>query len=245
MAEFWDWLGRITGLKDIDSGSAALVSGFLALAAGVLAWFAVQRQIKASDRLERDRLDAQRKLEAERIEHERTVIERAFLAELLNLSSSVLMATALWNHRGVTYPNQRPDALPLFAEPRVYINLMDRLGLVREDWVAGAIVGFYGNLLQVNSTDGKSKTTCGDLAFQMRKISSNLAQALDGLNRDRPLRIPEEVRFNDLVLGDGKTTVDKVSPKPESLQALLQLMAMHPYLPEDAKGSDQAAQGSG
>ena len=65
MPEFWGWLGEFSGLKDINTGSATLVSGFLALGAGVLAWFAVQRQIRANDRLERDRLDAQRKLEAD------------------------------------------------------------------------------------------------------------------------------------------------------------------------------------
>jgi hypothetical protein len=213
MDQIWVWLGEITGLKNIDTGSATLVGGLLALGAGVLAWFAVQRQIKE-----------QRIAEDRRAQHERQTVERALIAEMVCLSSSMIGSVSQWHHRLIEYPGDQPARpLPVFMTPVVYQALVHQLGVIREPWIVGAIISFYGNLLEINTLTPADQETIGDIVDRLRVMSLNLAEALYGLNEDRGLNISEDIRLGDLYLHNG-ATADTLNPVPENLQDLLRAL---------------------
>jgi hypothetical protein len=181
-----------------------------------MAWRSVQNQIAS-----------QRETEARRLQHDRKILETGLTAELLCYAASLVDATSRWNLRARDAPEGPISQWPQFLNPRFYEAVIGRIGLVHEPWVAGALIGFYGNLLELNDmamepisgppTVGENT---GSIARRLQKMAINLAQALDGLNADKQFAVPPEIDLQQLVAADGSVIGNDAAP-PMSLQALL------------------------
>jgi len=67
----------------------------------------------------------------------------------------------------------------------------------------------------------------GRIARRLQRMALNMAQALDGLNSDKPFPLPEELNLNQLFAPDGSIIGNDTSP-PNSLQALLSRLGGKP-----------------
>jgi hypothetical protein len=210
---------------NIPGGIATLITGCLAIAAAVLAWFGIRAQISSNERIEAIRATAELK-----------ALETAFTAELLCFATSLIESTNMWNRR-LLIPSTSTvravvpvSAWPRFPEPKVYEALIGKIGLLSKGWPAGAIVGFYTNLLELNAMSTEAvngqltvNQNALTIAARIRLMALNLAQALDGLNNDRGFPIPQEIVLHDLQNPRG-VPVDQVATPPATIQQLLECL---------------------
>jgi hypothetical protein len=197
----------------VPPGFATLIAGSFVIVAAIIAWRGVQRQIGSQREIESDR--------------ERRILETGLTAELFCYSASIVEAVSRWNVRARDAPAESVGRWPQFPRPRFYEAVIGRIGLLGEPWVASALIGFYGNLLELNDmaiepnsdprTIGES---VGGVARRLQNMSINLAQALDGLNADREFAVPPEIDLHQLVAPDGSAIGNDPVPAT-SLQALL------------------------
>jgi hypothetical protein len=187
----------------------------------VIAWRSVQRQIKSSEKIENSRRES-----------EISTVEAGFTAEMIVYSRGIIEATSIWNQRAVQSPNEpERTQLPVFQDPLYYRANIGKIGLLRQQWVPFALIGFYANLLEINEQSKETlagrptvNATTGSVAKRLRIMASSLAQALDGLNNEKKFPIQPEIRFEGLFMPDGKT-LNQADPAPTSLQEVLLRLA--------------------
>jgi hypothetical protein len=206
---------------NIPSGFATLLAGSFVIIGAFFAWRGIQHQIRSAEAIETARRT-----------NEVRAIEAGFTAELIALSSSIVEATSIWNQVSLANPNQRPTInWPILGSPLFYLANIGRIGLVRQTWVAGALIGFYANILELN--DMSRETMAGrptgnadnqTISARFHKMAANLSQALDGLNDDRKFGVPEEFDLDTLISPDGRP-LSQNAQVPRNLQDLLLRLA--------------------
>jgi hypothetical protein len=153
----------------------------------------------------------------------------ALTAELLVLSDPVLKGASTWNARAHRQANEvpSPEGWPVLPPAVVYEALVSKIGLL-EGPVATAVIAFYGSLLdlRVMSTEAMhGRTTLevnnGEFARRFQVMANYLADALDGLNEERPFRHLFDTR--SLVTPSG-VRASSIEPLPTTLQALLRAL---------------------
>jgi hypothetical protein len=212
-------------LWDIPSGIATLLAGSFVIIGALIAWLSVQRQIRSAEDIENTRRNS-----------EIAAVESGFTAELLVYSRAVIQAASLWNQRAVQSPEAEPITdLPVLIDPLYYKTNIGKIGVLREKWVGGALIGFYANLLEMNEQTRETlsgrptvNTTSQSIAARLRMMAANLSQALDGLNADRKFPLQPEIRLDILFMPDGKP-LSQAANVPKNLQeALLRLAVVTP-----------------
>lgn len=105
---------------------------------------------------------------------------------------------------------------------------MDRIGLV-EGWAASAVIGFYGNVLDLNELSREAMrerptvgANYGTIARRFQTMATYLADSLDGLNPNRAFPIVGH-DLTELVTPNGSTIAGS-GPVPTSLQELLRVL---------------------
>src|SRR5437762_4593853 len=104
----------------------------------------------------------------------------------------------MWNLRESESPDSGPiTGWPIFSDPLYYKTNIGKIGITRQGWVGGALIGFYGNLLELNDQAREAlsgrltvNVTSQSIAERLRVMASNLSHALDGLNDDRKIPVP-------------------------------------------------------
>ena len=88
---------------------------------------------------------------------------------------------------------------------------MGKIGVVRQQWVGGALIGFYGNLLEFNEQAKEAlsgrptqNVTSKTIAARLQLMANNLSHALDGVNADQKMPIPPEIQVEALNVPDGR-----------------------------------------
>jgi hypothetical protein len=171
-------------------------------------------------------------MERDRREHEGSSIGAGFRSELLVLSLSVIEAASLWNLRESRSPDSGPiTGWPIFSDPLYYRTNIGKIGMLREGWIGGALIGFYGNLLELNDQTREAvaghltvNVTSQSIAERLRVMASNLSQALDGLNNDQKIAVPADIDLNLLCAPKGKIFANSAS-LPNNLQDVLLKLA--------------------
>ena len=200
------------GFATLLGAISTFVAGSFVIIGAWIAWRSVQRQILSAERIE-----------AARQSVETSALEEGFKAELLVFSRGVIYATSVWNHRAAKSPTAAADThFPLLIEPMYYQANIGKIGGLRQKWVAGALIGFYGNLLELNTQSKEAlsgtptvNATNQSVAARLQLMASNLSQALDGLNDDKKFNIQPEIQLDQLYMPDG-TLVSLSRPIPTS-----------------------------
>ncbi|MGD0764546.1 MAG: hypothetical protein ABR929_15445 [Roseiarcus sp.] len=209
----------------IPSGIATLIAGSFVIIGALIAWFSVQRQIRSAEDIEKTRRD-----------NEIAAVESGFTAELLVYSRGVIQAASLWNQPAAQSPEAKPiTEWPILIDPLYYKTNIGKIGVLRQKWVGGALIGFYANLLELNEQAKETlsgqptvNATSQSIAARLRVMASNLSQALDGLNSDRKFPLQPELRLDMLFMPDGKP-LSQAANVPKNLQeALLRLAGITP-----------------
>jgi len=206
---------------EVSTALATLISGSFVLGAAIIAWRSVQQQIASQEGIEQ----ARRKSEIDGV-------ESGFTSELLVYSRGIIQAASIWNQRAIREPQAKVVTnWPIYIDPLYYRTNVVRIGLVREKWAVGAIIGFYSNVLELNEQakefmSGRPTVdvTNRSVAMRLRIMASNLAQAIDGLNSDRKFPIPQEIRLDEIFMPDGRA-VSQSASTPQSLQDVLLRLA--------------------
>jgi hypothetical protein len=208
---------------------STLLAGSFVIMGAWIAWRSVQRQILSAERIE-----------AARQSGEISALEEGFKAELLVFSRGVIEATSVWNQRASQSPSAAANThFPVLIEPLYYQANIGKIGRLRHKWVAGALIGFYGNMLELNTQSREAlsgvptvNATNKSVAARLQLMASNLSQALDGLNDDKKFPIQPEIQLDQLFTPDGRL-VSQGQPIPTSLQAVL-LRVAGPWPPRAA-----------
>jgi hypothetical protein len=180
-------LGCFTSkIWNIPDGFATLIAGSFVLVAAIIAWRSVRKQIASERENVQKQIATQREIESDRKRHDRQILETGLTAELHCYSASIIEATSCWNVRALKAPDAPISTSPQLLHPYVYKAVIARIGLLSEGWPANAVIGFYGNLLELNDmamgpisgprTIGENT---GRVARRLQKMAINLAQALD------------------------------------------------------------------
>jgi hypothetical protein len=196
---------------------STLIAGAFVIVGAAIAWISVRHQIQSAE-----------KLEAARRTGETNALEEGFKAELLVFSRGVLNATSVWNQRAAQAPSGPVGTqFPILIEPLYYHANIGKIGGLRHSWVAGAIIGFYGNLLELNTQSKEAmagiptvNATNQSVAARLQLMAANLSQALDGLNDDKKIGIQPEIRLDELFMPSGHRISESQSV-PTSLQGVL------------------------
>jgi hypothetical protein len=193
---------------------AAIIGGGFVLTATLIAWRSVQKKIDAEE-------DADRRK-----------FQLAVTAELLVFSSPIIRATSDWNARAHQNSASIPERWPKLNRPHVYEALVDRIGLL-DDWVASTVIGFYGNVLDLNELSEEAMhdrptvgANHGTIAGRFQDMANGLALALDGLRPNRPFPIVGH-DLNALVTPNGATVAGS-GTAPTTLQGLLRALGGQP-----------------
>jgi hypothetical protein len=190
----------------------ACITGGFVLTAALIAWRGVQKKIDAEEQAERRKF------------------QLAVTAELLTFSGAVIRAASEWNERARQDPAAVPQRWPKLSRPHVYEALVDRIGLL-DGWVASAVIGFYGNVLDLNELSKEAMlgrptadANQGTIAKRYQAMASHLAFALDGLRPNQPFPLTAEHNLMALFTPN-RVTVGSIRPAPTSLQGLLRVLA--------------------
>lgn len=206
---------------EVATALATVIGGSFVLGGAALAWKSVQQQIASQERIEIARRNAE-------IEG----IETGFTSELFVYSRGIIQAASIWNQRACREPDGAVRSQwPVYFDPLFYKGNISKVGLLREPWVTGAVIGFYSNLLELNDQAREAlsgrltvNVTNSSVAARLHLMASNLAHALDGLNRDRQFQVPPDLNLDQLFTPDGKVVSDSKTP-PQSLQEVLLRLA--------------------
>jgi hypothetical protein len=205
----------------IPSGIATLLAGSFVVIGALIAWLSVQRQIRSAEDIEKTRRQS-----------EIAAVESGFTAELLVYSLGVIQAASIWNQRAFQSSEAKPIAdWPILIDPLYYKTNIGKIGILRQKWVGGALIGFYANLLELNEQAKEAlsgrptvNATSESVAARLRIMAANLSQALDGLNGDKKFPIQQELQLDRLIMPDGKAISQSANP-PKSLQDVLMRLA--------------------
>jgi hypothetical protein len=129
------------GFATLLGAGSTLVAGTFVIVGAAIAWRGVRNQIQSAENLEAARRAA-----------ETNALEEGFKAELIVFSRGVSNAASVWNQRAAQAPAAPADRqFPILIEPLYYQANIGKIGGLRHSWVAGALIGFYGNLLELNT----------------------------------------------------------------------------------------------
>jgi len=200
---------------------ATVIAGFFVIIGALIAWKSVQRQIRSSENIELARRS-----------HEISAIEAGFTSELLVYSRGIIEATSLWNQRASHSPNNPVTSdWPVFIEPLYYTTNIGKIGMIRQPFIAGALISFYSNLWELKEQAREAFTgkptvniTSRNIALRLQLMTSNLAQSLDGLNDNRKFRIFPGIEVRLLCAPDG-TMFGEGADLPKNLQEILWRLA--------------------
>ena len=188
--------------------TAAMITATAVLIGAWLAWKSIQDRIELEESLDKRKFQS------------------AVAAELVTFSFPVIRGASDWNARAQRNPTEvpTPEKWPILPRPSVYEALVSRIGSV-EPWVASAVIAFYGALLDLRemSTEAMHGRATLDvnaraIAERFRHMALNLADALDGLGKDRPFLHSQD--FRKLFMPNGES-VASIKPLPMTLQELL------------------------
>jgi hypothetical protein len=195
----------------------AIVTGCFVLAAAWFAWKSVQAGIDAQETADRKKF------------------KLAVTAELLTFSTSINKAASFWNARARANAAAipvGPAGWPVLTRPRVYETLVPMIGLI-EGWAAASVIGFYGNVLDLNELSNEAMqgratigANAGSIAERFQTMAVYLAESLDGLNSDRAFPIGDQ-DLTALITPSG-ATVAATGQAPTSLQQLLRVLGGKP-----------------
>ena len=200
---------------------ATVLAGSFVIIGAWAAWQSVQRQISSAENIENIRRNS-----------EIAAIELGFTSELLAYSRAIIQALSVWNQRALQSSGGSPiDNLPVFIDPLYYKTNIGKIGAVRQQWVGGALINFYANLLELNEQSRETlagiptaNTTNESIARRLRLMASNLSAALDGLNADRKFPLQPEIQLNDSFMPNGKP-LSQSNNVPKNLQEVLLTLA--------------------
>jgi len=209
------------GFATVLLALATILAGSFVIIGAWVAWRSVQRQINSAENIENTRRN-----------NEISAIELGFTSELLAYSRALIQATSIWNKRALQSPSGAPTSnLPILIDPLYYKTNIGKIGVIRQQWVGGALIGFYANLLELNekarevfSGQPTVNMTNQSIATRLRLMASNLSQALDGLNADRKFPLQPEIQLNDLFMPDGKP-LSQSENVPKNIQEVLLRLA--------------------
>jgi len=205
---------------------ATVIAGSFVIGGAIVAWQSVQRQIHSAENIEKARHD-----------NEITALETGFTSELLVYSPGIIQAASMWNQRA-HLPHMFPQEWqrqitdwPVFIDPLYYKTNIGRIGMLRQGWAGGALIGFYANMLELNEQAREAlsgrptvNVTTQGIATRLQLMASNLSHALDGLNNDRKFPLQPEIRLPLLFAPDGASLSD-VANVPQNLQDVLLRLA--------------------
>ena len=199
--------GVLTEVWNMPAGIGSAFGGSFVVIGALVAWRSVLRQTSI-----------QAEIEKKKREGERKTLELSLNAELMSYSSSVLQAASAWNARCRKEPNEVVLlGYPKFVTPQVYPTAVSKLGMLGGPWIAAAVITFYANLLELNemaleAAASMNKTlrepkprfdhpgeTNSSIAERIALMSANLGWALEWLNPNRTLPIPNAVSTWTLV----------------------------------------------
>jgi hypothetical protein len=188
----------------------SFVAGGFVLVAAMIAWKSVQLRIDAEEQADKRKF------------------QLAVTAELVVFSTSIIHAVSAWNVRAHQNPASAPPFWPTLPRPHVYIALVSRIGLL-EGWVASAVIGFYGNvldLIDLSEEAMRGRPTPGEnvgtIAKRFQAMANYLADSLEGLNSNRAFPIVGH-DLTALVTPNGPTIAGS-GAVPTSLQDLLRVL---------------------
>jgi hypothetical protein len=202
---------------------ATLLAGLFVIVGAIVAWFSVQRQIRAAEGLER-----------QRVASEMSTLKSGFIADMLVYSTGIIESLSQWNQRSFIDSGKVEKALPVFPNPLFYRANITKIGALSPLWVGAAIIGFYANLLELDEQSRESiagrptaNMTNESIAKRLRKMAANLSQALDGLSGDREFPLVE-MHLDEMFMPDGRP-VSTLANAPTTLQnALMRLAGQEP-----------------
>jgi hypothetical protein len=218
------------GFATLLTAGATLFAGVFVIVGAIIAWRSVQRQIRSAENIE-----------AMRREHEIRAVESSLTAELLVYTTAVIQATSTWNLRAAQ-PNSFPSKWevtdwPVFTDPLCYRANIGKIGIIREQWVSAALIGFYANLLELNDQSREAVAgrptnyvTSQNIANRLQLMAANLAHALDGLNEDRKFNIQPDIKLPILNAPDGQAFM-QLPEMPKNIQEVLFALAGEPLNP--------------
>jgi hypothetical protein len=173
------------------------------------------------------------KIDKNRHSEEIAALKTGFTAEMLSYSHTIIEETSKWNHRAYQPYDFPPmwgiSEWPVFRDPHYYIANVGRIGLIKQQRTAAAIIGFYSNLLECNQriTNARSahpveadlSITSKAMAISLNKMASDLAKALSGLNNAAKLPIPSDLEVP--ILSTPQGIIGNTERVPENLHDLL------------------------
>lgn len=212
------------GFATLLTAVATLVAGAFVIIGALIAWCSVQRQVKSTERMEKIRRD-----------NESAAIEIGFIYELYVYSIAVIEAASIWNLRASHAPHTAAITdWFLTPEPLYYKANIGKMGYVRRQPAAGALIGFYTNLLELNeqareALSGKPtvNSTNKSIAARLQRMAANMSHALTGLNMGQKLPIRPEIQVELICAPDGKL-LGESGDLPKDLHELLLRVAGQP-----------------
>jgi hypothetical protein len=163
-------------------------------------------------------IDGQQRVDRQRF-------QSAITAELLVFSLSIIRVASEWNQRAAQQPAAANGNWPVLSHPHVYVALVSLIGLI-EPWAAAALIGFYGNVLDLNELSKEAMqgrltvgANVGTIAERLRTMAAYLATSLDELNNNRRFAIVGH-DLTALIAPDG-TIIARAAQPPRTLQELL------------------------
>jgi hypothetical protein len=205
------------GFATLLTAVATLVAGAFVIIGALIAWYSVQRQVKSTERMEKVRHD-----------NESSAIEIGFIYELYVYSTALIEAASIWNLRASHAP-QTAAVTDWFLtpEPLYYKANVGKMGYIRRQPAAGALIGFYTNLLELNeqareALSGKRtvNATNQSIAARLQRMAANMSHALTGLNMDQKLPIQPEIKV-ELICGPDGKLLGESGDLPTDLHELL------------------------
>jgi hypothetical protein len=128
------------GFATLCVAVATLLAGSFVIIGAMVAWRSVQKQIASAEKIEKQRHDS-----------EVFSIEGGFTAELMVYSRGIVEADPIWNQRALQSPQAAVmTQWPIFQDPLYFRANTGKIGLLRQQWIAMALIGFYANLLELN-----------------------------------------------------------------------------------------------
>lgn len=212
------------GFATLLAALATLLAGSFVIIGALVAWWSVQRQVKSAENIEKIRRN-----------NESAAIEIGFIYELYVYSTAVIVAASTWNLNASRSPHSAAITdWPLIPDPLYYKVNIGKIGYIRQQPAAGALIGFYTNMLELNeqareALSGKPtvNATNQSIAARLQRMASNMSHALTGLNLGLEFPIPPEIQVELLYAPDGKL-LGNSGGLPKDLQELLLRVAGQP-----------------
>jgi hypothetical protein len=211
----------LSHLWNIPDGFATLLAGSFVIIGAVVAWMSVQQQIRSAETIEKERLA-----------NEISALKVGFSWEIIVYTHAIIQSASACNLRAFQSPRQQAVTdWPVITDPLYYQANIGKIGLLRPEWLLGALIGFYTNLRELNDQSREAmasrptvRATNETIAARLRLMSANLSQALDGLTNDVKIPIPADIHLDQFYMPDGRL-ISQAENVPQNLQDVLLRLA--------------------